>query len=350
MKLLTILQNILQQQNIGRKDSSIEDSITEEEEKEEKNITYFYFPKYCYSITQEHLQNAKTILNKTRIIKVITGKLIRNAAYFADLMGNRIWNNEIDYEQLLWALRQKDDLKYCKCYVDTRESDLCEVIHLLTPKENSAMFRSFNVKFERLIMAVNPIPIEMGSKHLEPLMEVYVSYDFKTVFHLRKLTRNSNYIPYKYRHCRVSNLFNKQLISLRELRYQLIFGQTVMPIFSYDWIVKYSNDGLRNHLTTAFRDPKMYAAYDERCWTNDHDKIYNNIMSNLEICRCSETTPLPGQLNNYFDHQIYLDYNALRKHNCNTGGGYDHICNTELCQTYRSCVGARHLLLECKIR
>ena len=241
------------------------------------------------------------------------------------------------YEGFIWALRhglnENNNVKFYEWPDEENEVKLCDILFNLLGI-NTALNKKFNIRTNCVVLSVNPIPVFNGAPGLEPVFEVYITYDPKEVFNLKRGKK-------QYGQVNFPQLFFDAYMTFRELRYQLLFGQKIMPLFSYDWVNKHRKDYVtRQEAIDMFKEDNVYADVNEREWTEEHECIYNTIMSKLNVCRCIELTPTtPLHEWNFFIKEEYND--SVRKMKCNQKW---HVCNDDKqCREYRDCYGVRNV-------
>ena len=280
---------------------------------------------------------ATTLLKHTATIKVHQDFRL---AEFVDTNGQTL-ESDCNGEILANACYKGLDMET----VQFEGATLCDALmHTSDYHDRPLAFFKFFETRER-IYAVDPEPVFYGLNRapgqttgVMPMVQILSSSSPDTVDKIQYQTRQNHFFKKRCKDWTVRGLLGyPKTISLRDLRYRLKFGQCVTPAYTFEWYRYYASnpnfsgfDGLR----TAFADNSRYDS--ARGWDDECERLYQRIMTTLEICRCCEVAPVKDQDKPH----LFLDnWTSPFAVQCRKAcGEFSHWnCQDPICGLFRDC-------------
>ena len=163
------------------------------------------------------------------------------------------------------------------------------------------LYRRWANHEKNTIVAVCPEPVFYGlsrapkqSTGMSPTVRIVTTGCLADITRLENRAKREHFFRARYHETSLRDLMDcPTVITLKELRYRLKYGQKSMPVYTYSWYETYSKKRLSGFraLRDAFTDHLRRESFLQGSWDADCEHLYQRIMTTLEVCRCMESAP-----------------------------------------------------------
>ena len=204
------------------------------------------------------------------------------------------------------------------------------------------LYRSWKNDPDTTIVAVDAEPVFYGlsrspnqSTGMSPTVRIVASRQFADISRLENQAKRDHYFHSSLRDTSPQDLLGySKVVTLKELRYRLKYGQRVMPVYTYKW---YETHTKKKHqrgfhaIRAAFSDHSRRESFLQGSWDTECECFYQRIMTTLEVCRCSESTPADDRCTTFDSPRFTLKRRAA----CGEFAHWD--CADPFCGKFRDC-------------